>query len=486
MGWTRKFAFWARFCAVIVWLMICSSAPAFAACNLNGAWAGSFSDDSGDFGPVSVTFFNSTATSYNASVTVVFENLGGEPFSGSISGPINGSTFTFQYVLAGVGTQSGVGNVSADCNSISGNLTSRDLSGNSTTGPFTITRLGIALSLGQVTFQSVPIGGSSTPQALTLTNSSSSPIALGAPMVTAQFAATTNCGSNLSPAANCSISVTCKPSGPGIQTGNLYINNPSNAPISSTALTCSGVSQLPGATFVPQSGWWWDSKLNGTGFFVEYGGNSGKGLFVGGFLYDGAGKSTWLVSTGPITGPTYTSNWLKVAGGQTLLGPYKAPTSTSTSGNLTIAFSDATHATMTRPDGTTVSLERFSFSSTSLAPPVGGAPQNGWWWGGASVSGTGYGIEIQGSSVFIVSYVYDNSGNPLWYLATGALTSANSYSGTWDIYGGGPQLTSPEGAYNAQKVAGTTVGMTLTFTDATHGTLTMGSVTIPIERFQSY
>lgn len=235
----------------------------------------------------------------------------------------------------------------------------------------------------------------------------------------------------------------------------------------------------------PESGWWWDPKLNGTGFFIEYGGKSGTGMFVGGFLYDASGNATWLVSTGPMSGSTYTSNWLRVTGGQTLLGPYKAPTQ-APAGNLSISFTDATHAVMTRPDGTTINLVRFSFTASATpAAPVAGAPQSGWWWGGTALSGTGYGIEIQSSSVFIVAYVYDDSGNPVWYLATGSLTSPTTYAGTWDLYGGGPQLTSPEGTYAAQD-RGTVSPMTLTFTDATHGTLTMGSVVIPIVRLQEF
>ncbi|HYL18483.1 MAG TPA: hypothetical protein VEV20_07365, partial [Burkholderiales bacterium] len=208
--------------------------------------------------------------------------------------------------------------------------------------------------------------------------------------------------------------------------------------------------------------------------------------FVGGFLYDAAGNDTWLVSTGPLHGSTYTSTWLKVTGGQTLTGPYKAPSNTS-AGNLTIAFPDATHAVMTRPDGTLINLQRFTFTaSPTPAPPETGTPQSGWWWAGASLSGTGYGIEIQGNAVFIVAYVYDSSGNPVWYLATGTLTSATSYSGTWQLYAGGPQLTSPEGTYSAHPVSASSVPMTLTFSDATHGTLTMGSTVIPIVRFQDF
>jgi hypothetical protein len=141
---------------------------------------------------------------------------------------------------------------------------------------------------------------------------------------------------------------------------------------------------------------------------------------------------------------------------------------------------------MARPDGTQINLQRYSFTASATpATPVTGAPQSGWWWAGPALSGTGYGIEIQGSSVFIVAYVYDNAGNPVWRLATGALTSPSVYSGTWDVYAGGPQLTSLEGSYGARDT-GPVSPMTLTFSDATHGTLTMGNVTLPIARFQQF
>ncbi len=156
---------------------------------------------------------------------------------------------------------------------------------------------------------------------------------------------------------------------------------------------------------------------------------------------------------------------------------------------MTITFTDSSHATMTRPGAATINLVRFPFTGAP-APIVSeaGAPENGWWWGGSSLSGTGYGIEIQSSSVFIVAYVYDSGGNPTWYLATGNLSAPASYSGAWNLYQGnpGPTLNSPEGTYAGKQVAGASVSMTLTFSDATHGVLTMGSDTIPITRFAGF
>jgi PKD repeat protein len=247
------------------------------------------------------------------------------------------------------------------------------------------------------------------------------------------------------------------------------------------------------ASMKPQTGWWWDPSLTGIGFFLEDGGSSGNGMFAGGFLYDAGGNPTWVVSTGQMNGTVYNGSWLKVTGGQTLLGPYKPVATPTAIANVAINFADSTHGVMTRPDGTTINLQRFPFtSSPTLAPPVAGAPQTGWWWNDPAFAannpghgGTGYAIEIQGSNVFIVAYVYDDAGNPVWYLATGALTSPTTYSGNWELYTGGPQLTSPEGSYSSHD-AGTASPMSLSFSDATHGTLTMGSVTIPITRMQSF
>jgi hypothetical protein len=248
----------------------------------------------------------------------------------------------------------------------------------------------------------------------------------------------------------------------------------------------SGAQFTVASASMPESGWWWDPGLSGIGFFLEYGGGSTSGIFLAGFFYDADGKATWMVSTGPIASSTYNASWQKMNGGQTLTGPYRQPSGYTIGGGVSLAFTDSSHAVMTRPDGSKINLQRFAFtSSQSPVAPEAGAPQSGWWWAGTALSGTGYGIEIQGNSVFIVAYVYDNSGNPVWYLATGNLTTPTTYNVTWDVYVGGPQFTSPEGAYSAHMVSSATP-MTLTFSDATNGTLTMGSTVIPITRFKSF
>jgi hypothetical protein len=241
----------------------------------------------------------------------------------------------------------------------------------------------------------------------------------------------------------------------------------------------------PPPPVIPQSGWWWDPNLSGEGFFIEYGGQSGSGLFMAGFFSDASGNPTWLVSLGPMNGSTYAGTWLKASGGQALLGPYRSPTLAG-AGAVSIAFSDPSHGVLTRPDGSTVNIQRYPFyGSGAVATPEAGTPEVGWWWGGTALSGTGYAIEFQGANVFVAGYVYDATGDPVWDLAIGSLTSPTQYTGTWDSYAGGPQLTSPEGTYPSHKT-GSPSPLVLNFTDSTHGTMTMGTVSIPIIRYRSF
>ena len=46
---------------------------------------------------------------------------------------------------------------------------------------------------------------------------------------------------------------------------------------------------------VPQTGWWWYPAQDGRGFGIEVRGNT---LFMSGYLYDDAGKATWMVAEG--------------------------------------------------------------------------------------------------------------------------------------------------------------------------------------------
>jgi hypothetical protein len=144
-------------------------------------------------------------------------------------------------------------------------------------------------------------------------------------------------------------------------------------------------------------------------------------------------------------------------------------------------FSDASHAMLTWPGGT-IPIERYEFEPGGLSsPPSATQPQSGYWWNPAE-GGRGYTIEVQDNVVFVASYMYDGSGNAVWYASgPAALTTGNVYQGNWADYGGGQTLT---GSFQAASVTGSAGSLTVQFTSPTAGTLTLpDGRQIPIERF---
>ncbi len=227
----------------------------------------------------------------------------------------------------------------------------------------------------------------------------------------------------------------------------------------------------------PQTGWWWNPVESGRGFFVE---RQGTRLFFAAYLYADTGNALWTISVGPMaSSSTYQGMLLMFAGGQTLAGPYQAPTPGPSLGAISLQFSDATHATLTWPGGT-VPIQRFDYAG--LATPVlAGAPETGWWWNAAE-SGRGFSLEVQGSTLFIAGYMYDVTGNPIWYISVGTMTNAGLYQGNWMQFANGQTLTGP---YRPPSVVSGNVGaLTLQFSDRQNGMLTLpDNRMIPITRF---
>src|SRR5580698_8466324 len=213
------------------------------------------------------------------------------------------------------------------------------------------------------------------------------------------------------------------------------------------------------AQFTPASGYWWNSSQSGRGFVIEIQGNQ---MFMAGFLYAASGEATWVASVGPMTSATeYSGPLVTYTGGQTLTGAYQVPSLSPNLGTLSLSFSDASHATLNWPGGT-VAIERFDFGpgGSSTAQPAGTA-QTGWWWNPAE-SGRGFAIEVQGGSMYLAGYMYDSSGNPLWYLANGPMGTTVNFQGVWTQYANGQTLT---GAYQVPTVVNNNAGnVTLQFT----------------------
>lgn len=211
----------------------------------------------------------------------------------------------------------------------------------------------------------------------------------------------------------------------------------------------------------PENGWWWNPDESGRGFYLEA--RDGV-MFLAGYLYDTDGRATWISSGGPITDPyLYEGRLQAFRNGQPTFGAYRPPDPAVDLGPITIKFDDDEHATMTWPGGS-VALERVSFGeSLRVSPNV-----NGWWWN-PDESGSGYSVEIQGESLFVAAFMYDDSGNPVWYLTAGPMTTPTHYDGEWLEFRGGQTLT---GAYRPPGSPTVFAHATIDFASSNEGTIT--------------
>ena len=109
-------------------------------------------------------------------------------------------------------------------NTITGTLTVTDNAPNS---PQTVALSGVgtAVSLSPMSldFGSQPVGTTSQPQAVTLTNHASVALSIGKIQINANFAQTNNCGTSVAAGGSCTISVTFTPTRKGSGTVPLAI-----------------------------------------------------------------------------------------------------------------------------------------------------------------------------------------------------------------------------------------------------------------------
>jgi hypothetical protein len=192
------------------------------------------------------------------------------------------------------------------------------------------------------------------------------------------------------------------------------------------------------------------------------------------------------VATGntSLDGSLFTGNLYSFSGGQTLGGastgmlpPSKAE------GTLTLAFSDERHGVMAWPGGN-VAIERFNIVPNGLGIAPGlNEPEAGWWWN-PQEPGRGFFLEWQGKQLFMAGYMYDDAGNPIWYLSGDGQPSGNlqSYANTWQLYGNGQTLTGP---YKPAGLMNPSVApVTIQFQGAAAAIMTLpGNKTTAIERF---
>lgn len=168
-----------------------------------------------------------------------------------------------------------------------------------------------------------------------------------------------------------------------------------------------------------QAGYWWNPAEPGRGYFIEQQSNT---VYFGSFMYATTGRATWYQAMAPLTdttaatGPicTFNATLNSYSNGQTLSGAFKPAVGPTSAGPVTINFFDSSHANLQTP-GSSINIQRFPVVAGGFLQGLTALqPQTGFWWNPAE-PGRGYGLEIQGNTMYYVAFMYDATGNPIWY-----------------------------------------------------------------------
>jgi hypothetical protein len=187
----------------------------------------------------------------------------------------------------------------------------------------------------------------------------------------------------------------------------------------------------------PQTGWWYNPAEGGRGFSIEARGNR---LFMAAFHYDTAGRAIWNFA-GRLDLPRRLA--LHVGLPRCVRGP-------DAHGRLSPADPRhrwADHARVLRRlarhdvlAGRIHGDRAPAFLPNGLtAPPQANLPESGWWWN-PQESGRGFFLEWQAGSVDLAGYMYDQAGNPTWYITVIPTPNPLAISGNWWTFAGGQSM----------------------------------------------
>jgi hypothetical protein len=231
----------------------------------------------------------------------------------------------------------------------------------------------------------------------------------------------------------------------------------------------------PQALAVPEAGWWWNPDESGSAYSIEIQGNR---LFMAAFTYTPEGRAVWHVAAGNLTQDgRFWGDITEYAGGQTLSGPYRPAQVKGRGIPMQLECNTPVTCTLSLADRR-VEITRFRYDATEQpASP----PETGWWWN-ADESGRGFFIEVQGNTIFLAGYTYDDVGNAVWYIASGS--AADFRGGTsWTEYANGQTLT---GTYQAAQLKSNAAGLLkLVFTSPKKAVLTLpDGRNVALQRFE--
>ena len=99
-----------------------------------------------------------------------------------------------------------------------------------------------AVSPGSITFTSQPVGSTSAPQSVTLSNGSTTALAVKTIATGGDFAETNTCGTSVAGGSSCTIAITFTPTAAGTRTGSLTVTDNASTSTQTVSLTGGGAS----------------------------------------------------------------------------------------------------------------------------------------------------------------------------------------------------------------------------------------------------
>jgi hypothetical protein len=182
-------------------------------------------------GTLALTITSITITGTDSGDFAQTNNCPASPATLAVSGTC---TITITFGPATSGSKSASVSIVSDA---PGSPHTAALSGTGTTPP------NVMLSATSVTFNNQVVNTTSTAQTVTLTNNGGTTLTIASMTVSganaADFTRTDNCGASVNAGANCTITITFRPAGPGMRSATITITD--NAAGSPRTITLSGV-----------------------------------------------------------------------------------------------------------------------------------------------------------------------------------------------------------------------------------------------------
>jgi hypothetical protein len=219
------------------------------------------------------------------------------------------------------------------------------------------------------------------------------------------------------------------------------------------------------------TGFWVNPNAPGQYWGIEQSGNK---LWVAGFGYYNDTTPGWVFAaeTG-LTSNAFQGSLLSTANGPNLGGIGGPAAITSNLGTTGLTVAGQTSGLLSWLSSTGAIQRQDIVTGGSSAGPVAGYPETGWWF--APLTNQSFFLEVQGTTLAANIASYTSTGKAIWYQTTGAMTSAQAYSGALNACTGGAAPT-------CTASAGT---VSLTFSSTLTGTMTLpGGKALAIQRWR--